>query len=83
MKTPLHRRSMEVRRSGLWAPDTCAVENTNNKSYESKNECKHSSILPETENSLQYLREKMQFLGMTVIFNILSIFTVVCIFAIF
>ena len=37
---------------------------------------------PEAENSLQYLREKMQ-LYMTVIFTILSIFTVVCIFVIF
>ena len=33
---------------------------------------------PETENSLQYLREKMQFsIDMTLIFPILSIFTVV------
>ena len=23
VKTPLHRHSMEVRRSGLWAPDWC------------------------------------------------------------
>ena len=37
---------------------------------------------PEAENSLQYLREKMQ-LYMTGIFTILSIFTVVCIFVIF
>ena len=37
---------------------------------------------PEAENSLQYLREKMQ-LYMTVIFTISSIFTVVCIFVIF
>ena len=34
---------------------------------------------PEAENSLQYLIEKTQ-LYMTVIFTILSIFTVVCIF---
>ena len=37
---------------------------------------------PESENSLQYLREKMP-LYMTVIFTILSIFTAVCIFVIF
>ena len=37
---------------------------------------------PEAENSLQYLIEKTQ-LYMTVIFTILSIFTVVCIFVIF
>ena len=37
---------------------------------------------PEAENSLQYLTEKTQ-LYMTVIFTILSIFTVVCIFVIF
>ena len=37
---------------------------------------------PEAENSLQYLREKMQ-LYMTVIFTFLCVFTVVCIFVIF
>ena len=38
----------------------------------------------EAENSLQYLREKMQlYIYMTVIFTILSIFTVVCLFVIF
>ena len=41
-----------------------------------------SMEVPEAENSLLYLRENAG-LGMTVIFPILSIFTVGCIFAIF
>ena len=38
---------------------------------------------PEVENLLQNLRENNEVIDMTVIFTILSIFTVVCIFVIF
>ena len=38
---------------------------------------------PEAENLLQNLRENNEVIDMTVIFTILSIFTVVCIFVIF
>ena len=38
---------------------------------------------PEAKNSLRYLWEKKAVIDMTVVFSILSIFTVVCIFVIF
>ena len=58
VKTPLHRRSMEVRRSGLWAPDLNKINPYRNKQTNKNKRAWNNRKQPEKQKKSKLRKEK-------------------------